>query len=401
MFWRTKRGANCLAVDLGTEYIKALVFSVDEEKIDIKSKFKVKREVKNLGANEIIKILKDLIYRAEKKSSAKISSLTIGFSGNFLKGNITAYSYCRPNPQDEIIISEIENIIQKSQWKALDILRKDFFSSADFDFLKIVDAQVLRIILDKKDVESPIGGQGENLVLEIANSATSKENYDIIKKVASDLKIESKIVSLPCAVANLIKTEGSMETDALIIDAGSSATVVSVLKNGLICFSESFPLGGEAFSKKISEIFSIPASSAEKIKIKYAGGNLSGGVNFKLRSILKEDARIWSKAIKIALEKFLKFQIFHPSAIYLLGGASQLPEVKEAVQIMAGDFKNRYVPVVALSGEIFYSKIKNSGEVQLGVDDVACFGLASLALNKHNGFIEQTLKRANRIIQEG
>jgi len=399
-----------LALDIGSEYVKALAFCIDDKQNKIKIKYKKKgsQNSKNMAGgaisnvDDIAKVCQKVINKIEKKLKTKISKVIIGFAGRSIKGGTMRLKYERLNAKLKINASELENIIQKTQWKIFDKFRRDFLGDEKrlASDLKIIDGQILRIFLDGREIFDPIGLQGKNITFEILNSVSSSKHFEDIKNVVKRFNFKNKrVVCEPCAIANLSRLcIENMEKRTLFIDVGGSSTDIASLKDGEINNVSFFPFGGRIFSYKISQEFKISNYAAENIKIKYSNGNLGKHIALKIKNMLKQDMKVWNKGVKIALEEISRNN-FSPSAIYLCGGGCLLPEIKQSLQTMAIGFRRSYLNVRFLPPHLFYGKIIDEEKAVKDLGDITLLGLAGIELNKQDNFIKQSLNRAIRLIQ--
>lgn len=405
-FFKNKKEDNFLALDIGTEYVKALVFSFDKEnsRIVIRNIIKERQDSKNMAGGMITdiegvsKTCKRALSRIENAAGMKFSNAIVGVAGESVRGGVATVNYERLNPNEKITNSEIKNIIQKSQWRAFDKFRKDFADDTgrmDCD-VRIVDAQILRSEIDGYAVNNPAGFQGKNITFEIFNSIAPLIHLGSIHEVLGNLGLKvGRIAAEPCAIANLACSLPDTPKRALFIDIGGGTTDIAVVKDGAINAVRMFSMGGRAISKRISSMLGIGDAEAEDIKIKYSNGKLGRDAASSIKSILKEDARIWAKGVKFSLEKFFNRDFF-PSAIYLCGGGCLLPEIKEVLQT---SFGGRSVDINFLFPGIFFGKISDKNNILSDTSDIASLGLANLVQSWPDDFVGQTLKRVVKLMQ--
>ncbi len=267
MFWRNEKsggGESFLALDIGTEQIKALVFGIEENKIVVKHKIIEKQSPKSITGGtisdigEIIKTCKKIARESEKIGKSKISKAVIGIAGESIRGSIEKICFERENAEKDISLPEIENIIQKIQWKAFDKLRKDFLDDAGRlrDRVRVLDAQIFKIEIDGEKALNPVNFKGKMLNFEIFNSICSEHNFNIIDQLKESLEVGFvRAISAPCAMARLMRSKNMLPSRSLLVDIGGNVTDIAIIKNSLVDNTKTFALGGKCFSKKISEIF--------------------------------------------------------------------------------------------------------------------------------------------------
>ena len=408
-FFKNKIPDNLLALDIGTEYVKALVFGLNDEgdRIVVKGMVKERQDPKNMAGGMITDIegvsstCKRAVSRAEDIINSKLTSAIIGVAGEAVRGGVVTVHYERANAEEKITVAEIKNIIQRVQWRAFDKFRKDFAEdtgklSAD---VRIVDAHILKIKIDGYEVANPVDFQGKTITFEIFNSVAPLVHLSSIQNVTKNLGLRvERIAAEPCAIANLACLSNAASERSLFIDIGGGTTDIAVVKGGAIDAVRMFSMGGRALSKRLSASLGIGDIEAEDIKIKYSSGKLGKDASSSIHNILKEDIRIWIKGVRISLEKFLGGD-FVPSSIYLCGGGCLVPEIKEALLNSLWDNADVRIDVCFLFPNLFENKIMDNNSILTDTSDVASLGLANLASSAQDSIVNQSLKRAVRLMQ--
>ncbi|TRZ77279.1 hypothetical protein D4R87_03115 [bacterium] len=406
-FRKSQETKDFLALDIGTEYVKALVFSVcDGEILEIKATHKERQDPHNMAGGMVADIegvantCKRVIEKLENETGTKLSKAIVGVAGESIRGGVMTVHYERARPETKITPSELRNVIQRVQWRTFDRFRNDFLEDTGQTCVdvRIVDAQILKIKIDAYEVVNPVDFQGKDISFDIFNSIAPMIHLESIKSVMQKLglKIEN-IVAEPCAIANLLCSIGVNHPRSLLIDIGGGTTDMAIIKDGMVDGVRMFSLGGRAYSNRISEVLGVGAVEAEDIKVKYSAGELSKNASYSIRTIFKKDSKVWIKGIKIALEKFLKFN-FYPSTIYLCGGGCMVPEIKESIE---DTFTREGIAlnVEFLYPNVFSNRIQDHNKLLVDTSDIASIGLANVALLKRSGVVEESLCRAVRMMQ--
>jgi cell division protein FtsA len=121
------------------------------------------------------------------------------------------------------------------------------------------------------------------------------------------------------------------------IDIGAGTSDIAVFgSGGAVIWAGSFPLGGDAITKDISECFSIPYADSEKLKILY--GNLIAdqakavelaGVNINISTLNKVIYARLEEIFELILSKIPKE--YHMQSIVLSGGVAKTAGISELV----------------------------------------------------------------------
>jgi cell division protein FtsA len=103
------------------------------------------------------------------------------------------------------------------------------------------------------------------------------------------------------------------------------------VNNGSVEGTKMFTLGGRTFTKRLTQSLSIGFEDAEKIKLAYSGEKLEKQSQRIVREAMKSDCEVWISGVALTLAEMEKIDIL-PAKIYLCGGGSLLPEIKEVLE---------------------------------------------------------------------
>ena len=122
-----------LALDIGTEMAKALVFQINakEKKGIIIGVGREKQKKGNMQSGAVsdisgvIETCQNTINKAlENAGVKKVKKAIVGIAGELVKGTTTTVHYERGNPDSRIDFPELKNIIQKVQAKAYERIQQ-------------------------------------------------------------------------------------------------------------------------------------------------------------------------------------------------------------------------------------------------------------------------------------
>lgn len=331
------RKSQCqLALDIGTESAKALVFFSDskEEKVTIKGAGIKKHGPSDMhgglvyNLDGVIETSKKAIADAEAMAKAKPSNVTISIGGEYCKSLTQTCSFVRPDGKAKISIPELEEMVCKAQAK----VAKAGENILQWGKGQLIGADVVDFSIDGYRVLNPVNFKGKNIRITISNSYVTKEQYEMVRKIAAKLNLSlSKVSYGPYAVLKAIGAQDIMKFNAIFIDVGGSTTDVITIRNRNIEDDKFFIFGGKAFTKNIGDKLSVSFSDAEKIKLDYSAGKISGDLKGQIENIVKADLEIWVSGVGISLEELSRNNLL-PSKVLLYGGGSHLVGMKEAME---------------------------------------------------------------------
>lgn len=411
---KKKLGQNLiLSLDIGTEFVKALIFKIDpeQEKGIILGVGRQKQRPEDIQSGSIADIAglvntcQRAVSQAEKMAEGRPEQVVLGIAGGLVKGATTTIYYQRQKPESKIDLPELKNIIQKVQWKAFDKIRPELAWETGHSEIeiKLVNAAIVDFRIDGYQVTNPLGFKGREISIRIFNAYAPLVHLGALQSIASDLNLDClSIAAEPTAIAHCLGTADSVDFDAIFIDLGGGTTDLAVVKNGAVEGTKMLALGGRTFTKRLAQELSVGFDEAEEIKLKYSTSSLSPGVTKKIGEILKKDLSIWLSGVELALGEFSNLELL-PSKIFLCGGGSLLPGVKTALS-RADWIKNLPLakkPVISFvqPGDVV-NVIDRTKKLNSPID-IPSMALANLALGlvSEEGVLAGILRRTLRMMQ--
>jgi len=144
-----------------------------------------------------------------------------------------------------------------------------------------------------------------------------------------------------------------------------------------------FPIGGRVFTKKLATRFGISFTEAEAVKLRHSKGELPPEQVDKIHAVLARDAEVLVEGVAITLQEMAKGERL-PTAIYLAGGGSALPEVKEQLRSFPWADKLPFgrTPGINVLRPVDIRGIYDSTGMLLDQQDITPMGLAFHAIQQ-------------------
>ena len=382
--------ATCTALDVGTEFAKALVFEIDGDGHGtVKGVGRKRQGLSHMQSGTVADIAAVVdncavaLAEAEEMAGFRPSQVVIGIAGELVKGFTTTHSQQRRKPELPITEAELQKLIDGVQREALREAERSITWETGLPHVdvRLVHAAVTGAAIDGYALTNPVGFQGRHVTIAIFNAFAPLVHLGALQSVASQLDLELlEIVAEPYAVARVLGAEQVRQSGALFIDIGGGTTDVALVRHGGIEGTRMFALGGRAFTKSLADRLDLPFPRAESLKVDYARG-IDVERHDEIASIIGDDVAVWSAGVELVLEELAANDLL-PGRIHLCGGGSRLPEIPAALRA-EGFWKGlpfARPPEVAVMEPAQVAAINDDTKLLIDQQDVTPMGLAYQAI---------------------
>ncbi|MBX3032081.1 MAG: rod shape-determining protein [Chloroflexi bacterium] len=328
-----------ISLDIGTEYVKALVFRIEDEQGIVVGTGRHRQGLGQMQAATVTDIggvvenSRAALRQAEQSSGLHPSTVIIGIAGELVKGFTTSHSQERRRADAPITQQELDKLIEGVQHEAMveaerSITWETGLPNVD---VRLVHAAVTGAAIDGYPVTNPVGFKGRHVRISVFNAFAPLIHLGALQTVARRLDRQLlAVVAEPYAVARCMSSEEIGPAGALFVDVGGGTTDVALVRQGGVEGTRMFALGGRAFTKSISDRLGISFEEAEQRKVAYATGEPVEDAEAVGDSIA-EDVAVWSAGVELILEEFGRHGQL-PPRIELCGGGSRLPQLAAALR---------------------------------------------------------------------
>lgn len=385
-----------VALDIGTEFVKALIFRVEEnqenngERAVIVGTGRQRQKLGDMNGGAVTDISGVVdnclvaLERAEDMAGVSPTKVIMGIAGELVKGATTTVHYERLKPKTHIDVPELKNIVHKIQEKAFDHVRKQLAWETGHQEIdvKLVNASITSVKIDGYKVTNPVGFQGKEVSVGIFNAFAPLVHLGALQTISDDLGLDLvSVAAEPYAVARSVGVDEAQEFSAIFIDIGGGTTDIAVVRNGGVEGTKMFAIGGRSYTKRLAQVLNTTFAEAEKVKIGYSKGALVKKSEQVVRKALLSDAEVWLSGVELSLSEFPDVDLL-PSKILLCGGGSALPEIKEVLEGSEW-YKNlpfSKKPKVKFIKPKDVQSVTDTTETIKDQQDITPMGLANLAI---------------------
>ncbi len=342
---RVRRGARdggppaIAALDIGTEFAKALVVAVERDPEGrlvgvVRGTGRQRQGLTHMQSGTVSDI--DAVVRncriavdaAGEMAGRRPTAAVIGIAGELVKGATSTMTVRRDDPRRPLTDPELERLVTRAQQRALGEAEERIRWESGLDRLdvRLVHAAIVEMRIDGYPVSNPIGFTGAQVELHVFNAFAPMVHLGALQSVADALGLRLLgVIAEPYAVATCLDPGELGNAGAVFVDIGGGTTDVALVRGGGISGTKMLALGGRAFTKGLVERLGVSFADAERAKLAVAGDDRPD-----VADTLRDDARIWRDGVELMIGDLAGGELL-PGRILLCGGGADLPQVREVL----------------------------------------------------------------------
>lgn len=329
-----------VALDIGTEFVKALIAKLDGETLSIVGVGRARQEVSDMHSGAIADIsgvvrnCEDALAEAEEQAGLQAKRVVIGIAGELVIGVTNTIRYRRPQPDRPLDTSEMEFIIEKVQERAQRKAQKQIALETGNDEVevKLVNSALVGIHIDGYKVSNPIGFQGKDVAVQIYTAFAPMVHIGALERVADELSLELLAVAAePFAVSRtMLGSDVNSNFTAILADVGGGTTDIAVVNDGGVEGTKMFGIGGRSFTNTIASEMNLSYKDAEKLKVNIGHSQIKASVAKDVNDAIDKTLEVWIAGVELALSEFDSVDHL-PNRILLCGGGASLEKLIDAL----------------------------------------------------------------------
>ena len=332
-----------VALDIGTEFVKALIGRVNEvdSSVEIIGVGRAHQGLNDMQAGAIADIAAVVencdkaLTQAEEEAGVSVRTCIIGIAGELVKGTTTTIRVARQQSTKPLDIAEMEKIINlvqgRAEVKAKEMLKWEL-GGKEPD-VRLVNSALVSIEIDGYPVTNPIGFQGKDVIIQLYTAFAPLIHIGALEKTAQELDLDLLAVAAePFAVARaVIGNNPNQSLSAILMDVGGGTTDIAVINEGGVQGTKMFGIGGRAYTHAVERDLGVEFEQAEKYKLGLSSNQIPTSKRPAVEKALGKTAEVWIGGIELALGEFDKLDHL-PHRMFLCGGGSSLDLLMERLE---------------------------------------------------------------------
>ncbi len=322
-----------VGLDIGTEFVKALVARVNGDKLEIIGVGRTHQDYNDMQAGAISDIsavvanCNAALNQAEQQSGVSVRTAVLGIAGELVKGTTTTVKFNRKNSEKALDITEVEHIIELLQERAEAKAKQQLaweLGGKEID-IRMVNSALVRIEIDGYAVTNPVGFQGREVVVQLYTAFAPMIHIGALERTAHDLDLDLLAVAAePFAVSrSVIGDDPNATMSAILMDVGGGTTDIAVVNEGGVQGTKMFGIGGRAFTRSVERAMDISFTQAEEIKLAIGTNKIPSQKLPSIEKALDKTLDVWLGGVELALGEFTNLDHL-PHRLLLCGGGSSL-----------------------------------------------------------------------------
>ncbi len=330
-----------VALDIGTEYVKALIAKVVGDQIEIIGVGRKHQSLTDMQAGAIADIAAVVgncdaaLGEAEQQAGVSVRTAIIGIAGELVKGTTTTIRCTRTDPSKALDVAELEKIIGLVQERAQERAKQQLkweLGGKQVE-IRLVNSALVGIDIDGYKVTNPVGFQGRDVVVHLYTAFAPLIHIGALERTAQELDLDLLAVAAePFAVArSVIGNDPNANMSAVLMDVGGGTTDIAVINEGGVQGTKMFGIGGRAYTRAIEREMDTDFTKAEELKLDLGTRSIPEHKRAGVIKALQKTLDVWVSGVELALGEFTKLDHL-PHHILLCGGGSSLDMLMERLE---------------------------------------------------------------------
>lgn len=385
------------SLDIGTRTIIGIVGEyMEDNKFNILAYSIKEHNRRNMYDGQIhdiqgvVEVVREIKEELEEKIGGNLKKVSIAAAGRSLKTSKTRIDK-EINRLSEISRSMVEALELEAVQKAQDMINMDN-SQNKLKYYNI-GYSVINYYLDDNIMTKLEGHRGDkigvNLLATFLPQIVIEGLYAVILKAGLEV---DNVTLEPIAAINVAIKEELRLLNLALVDIGAGTSDIAITKDGKIIAYAMTSIAGDEITEALSKKYLLDFNTGEELKIKLSSRDKHiftdiVGIEHNLATgeIVDNIYDIINKISREISEKIIEFNGKVPNAVFLIGGSSQMPGLKECLAKNLGLPKER----VSIKDTSFIQNVEGIDSHINGPDIVTPIGIAMEgATKKYRNFLQ-------------
>ncbi len=383
------------ALDIGTRSVMGILGEKDGDTIKVnniamelhKKRAMYDGQVHDIQAvADVVQIIKE---RLEQESGLKLTDVALAAAGRSLKTIQTSITK-KFEPDTQIDSQIMRNIEIECLQEASNILKENENDNISY---YNVGHTVMTYKLDDYEIKNPNGHKGEKLSLEVIATFLPKIVVEALDAVTQKVGLSISYMTLePIVAIEVAIPENVRLLNIAMVDIGAGTSDIAITKDGTIVGYAMTSTAGDEITESLSQKFLLDFDSAEKLKCNLCNASnqtftdIVGIKNeMSTQQILEQIHDSITLVANNISEAIIKANGKSPSAVFLIGGGSQIPGLTK----MIADNLGLPEPRVAIKTVESIPNVQNESPLLEGPQSITPVGILTCAIkNEKKDFME-------------
>ncbi|WP_077369963.1 cell division protein FtsA [Anaerosalibacter sp. Marseille-P3206] len=384
------------SLDIGTRTVIGIVGEYDDGNFKIIESTIKEHNKRNMYDGQIhdiegvTKVVKEVKEELEEKLGITLKKVAIAAAGRALKTSRVKIDK-EIDITTEITRQMIEALeleaVQKAE-EALDVEK----TGKDFRYY-CIGYSVVNYYLDESFIENLEGHKGEKMSVDLLATFLPQIVVDSLYAVVSRAGLQVANITLePIAAINVAIKQNLRLLNLALVDIGAGTSDIAITKDGTIVAYAMTSTAGDELTESLAKNFLLDFDSSEKLKVSLNSEEIHEfqdivGIEHSMSTdeIVSSIEDVIDNLAKEISEKIIEYNGKAPSAVFLIGGSSQIPRLNEYIANYLGLPKER----VAIRDVSHIENIFGITDELKGPDIVTPIGIAMEGVNnKYKNFLD-------------
>ncbi len=233
--------------------------------------------------------------------------------------------------------------------------------------VEIIEHEIMKINLNGYPVKQPLGKYAQKAELFLYISLGIKEIEEKLHESIRHIFGETKVClnSFPFVAFNVLKSMMDIERGLLLIDIGGEITDLTVIRNGILEETISFPLGENFLIRRIASVFHFSFEESLALLNQYIRTDLHAETHEKVEKTIEAAAEKWCEFFQKSFKALPEFSL-SPKNILFSGGKAALALKNFDLCIKEPAFTTQFLLAEAFKNHFIFNKgFKENKDISL------------------------------------